>query len=197
MKPRSFRTTQAGFTLIEVLIAVLLVAILAIFGFPALQNMIVRSKIEGMARNTATLMQLARLDAIRRSTPAVVWFRINEEEIVAFSDTDGNGNFDPGERLLGRHFLPTGVSFSAPDGEAVVDGFVNDRVIFFPNGSVDNQGAVRFGDVRDNYLETRVEPAATARVEIRKWETGGEGDSPGWYAAGEGAEKGTTKWKWN
>ncbi len=48
-----------------------------------------------------------------------------------------------------------------------------------------NTGAIRFGDLRGNFLEVRVEPAATARVQVLKWDldlaayqTRNQGDKP-------------------
>ena len=58
--------------------------------------------------------------------------------------------------------------------------------VFLSDGSVLELGAFRTGDLEGNYLEIRVDPKATARVEILKW------DGAEYLAQGD---KGKT-WKW-
>ena len=82
-------------------------------------------------------------------------------------------------QIGGTFELPAGISFAAPDGTddaKVADGFLDvtwsgtDVAVFDSDGSVRVVGAFRTGDLEGNFLEIRVEPQATARVEIRKWD---------------------------
>src|SRR5262249_42444214 len=154
---------------------------------------------------TSVLMRQARLDAIKTSAQAVV--RIVPPSptdpigrIEAFSDRDSDGKLSAGEPVLGRVEVPARGVFKDQAGDtdkASVDGFSDNLEAssmpkvarFQSNGAIMLIGAFRFGDDSNNYLEVRVEPAATARIEVRKWnETKNK-----WLANGDEGEA----WSWN
>lgn len=186
---RRQRSTR-GFTLVEALIVLAVVAVITGLGMPALQQMIHRSKIEGIARQTSVMMQAARLEAIKRSRPGLVKIDTATRQIVSFIDENDDAVQDPAEGELGLLTLPSGVNFSAPPAQQAIDGFesagTEGWVTFEGDGSVELEGAFRFGDPRGNFLEVRVAPAATARAEVRKW------DGSDWQAPGEGGQA----WQW-
>ncbi len=206
-RARCRRRTAAGFTFIEMLVVLVVLLIAAALGFPALQNMIVRSKLEGIARETGMLVQQARFEAIKRSVPTVVRIDLDKRQVVAFADVNGaaigdppDGIFNPvaGQPRRGTDYivggtlqLPSRIEFQAPGGQAVIEGLTavgGEKVLIFAtDGSVSDDGAVRFADGRGNFLELRVEPRATARVELKKW------DGSFWRAAGEGG----VPWNWS
>lgn len=190
MTKRADHSRAAGFTLVEVLVVLTVMLVIALLGIPALLNMVHRSKIEGITRQTAVLMQSARLEAIKTGRPAMVVANTLGNELFAFVDdaTDPpNQTFDAGEEVLGRFPLPRGVTFSAPGAQDAINGFtLADGPIFQLDGSVIETGSLRVGDTRGNFLEIRVEPAATGRVGVLKW------DGSQWRAAGEGGKP----WEW-
>lgn len=179
-----------GFTLVELLVIIAIVMILATFSWPALHKMIVRSKLQGFATEVSSAMNRARLEAVKRSVPAVVRLDFATDEVVVFVDVDGNGAFDPdASRAQGladfellRRPRPPRVLFAGPlngeEGTDTVDGFTANpedgslprQVVFNPDGSVADVGGFRFADTRGNVLEVRVDPQATARIELRKWD---------------------------
>jgi prepilin-type N-terminal cleavage/methylation domain-containing protein len=196
-------TGNRGFTLIEALVVLAIVSVLLMLTVPSMMTTLRQSKIRGIAQETAVLMRLARLEAIKRSTCASV--RILDatpgqvQRVEATSDPDCDPA-TPGTRVLATFPLPIGVSFREPGGgewEASVKGFTDDpnadppMAFFERNGSIRHPGAFRFGDVPGNYLEVQVAPAATARVELRKWRGPGFLDTD-WLASGEGGKA----WDW-
>ena len=209
MKIRDPKRRVAGFSFIEVLVVLAIMATLLLFAIPALWTMMRQAKLRGVARETQSLMRLARLDAIKYSSQGVV--RIVEGDpdngeppvVQAFSDRDGDLIWDEGEPMLGRCELPNSVSFRNPDGdefEDSVDKFWTDPeggpklAVFLRDGTVpeekgqdSGQGAFRFADNYDNFLEVRVDSRA-GRIEVRKWND----NSNEWQAEGEGERA----WVW-
>jgi prepilin-type N-terminal cleavage/methylation domain-containing protein len=196
---------RSGFTLIETLLVLALAVVLVALALPALQTSLHQSKIRGLAQEVTVLMRQARLDAIKNSAQAVVRIVPPDEvlgtvgRVEAFSDRDSDMALSPGEPELGRFELPPGVYFKAPpnlEDDASVDGFTAagagpNIAVFQRDGSVEALGAFRLGDDYDNFLEVRVEPAATARIELRKARD--EGGTWNWYASGDGSKP----WEWN
>ena len=198
---RSRQRIASGYTVVEVLIVVTVIAVGSVMAYPALQQFIHRNKILGSAQTAGTLMREARYEAIRRGVPCVVHPDTATNELVAFVDVDGNLEFDVDETEttfratdyeLRRYRLPAGVTFAAPGAQPVVDGFTAlpeeplNGAVFESDGSIRDLGGLRIADQRGNHLEARVEPAASARVSVRKW------DGANWLAQGEGDKT----WEW-
>jgi prepilin-type N-terminal cleavage/methylation domain-containing protein len=67
MSNPGLRRGQSGFTLIEMLVVLALMAALMFFSIPAILPVIHQSKLTGIANEVKSLMFLARLNAIRNS----------------------------------------------------------------------------------------------------------------------------------
>jgi len=88
-------TRQAPHRLTLLGIVLAIAGLAMAIGIPALQNLVVRSRTEGFAREISSLVQRSRLEAIRRNRPAIVYLDESAKQIAAFVDIDGNGSFDP------------------------------------------------------------------------------------------------------
>lgn len=116
-------TYSAGFTIIELMIVVVLVAIFLVVGVPGFQNLVSDNRLAAQANRLVTSMQLARSEALKTLSPVVVCRSTNQTNcsnngaqtwetgwIVFIDDdrdgvveaTDGNGQADAGERILKR-----------------------------------------------------------------------------------------------
>lgn len=205
-------SVQSGFTMLEVLVVLVILVTLGVLLVPEFTNTLERAKLRGLTSETTVLMRLARLDAIKNSRPAIVVIQPagtvgdNPDRVIACPDPNNNLACDADERRLGEFNLPIGVLFrdEAGDlGKDSVDGFTASGgttpnvAVFERDGSIRNVGSFRFGDAcgrANNVLEVRVEPAATAKVEVRKWRP-----SPSrWEANGDGNPNGTggDAWEW-
>lgn len=206
---RSRPAGEQGFTLVELLVVIAIVMILAMFSWPALHKMIIRSKLQGFATEISSAMNRARLESVKRSVPAVVRLDFETDEVVVFVDVDGDGEFTPDPSAvrgradfeLLRRPRPPRIVFAGPnDGEEgadTIEGFtpnpeddsLPNQAVFNPDGSVTDVGGFRFADDRGNFLEVRVEPRATARIELLKWDPA----LTRFRAQREGGEP----WQWN
>lgn len=199
-------SAQSGFTLIELLVVIALIAILTLIGLPWLLGTLNRAKLVGAAKETATLFQVARLEAIKQNRNTFVQYDSATDSIFAFVDLDGDGAFTDGtDRYIVQNFrLPKGVAFQGPtdvgpglanaiDGWDVAASCADELPgpIFRVDGSANCAGAFRFGDQMGNFLETRVEFPATGKVVIQKWFGGGDPNA-NWYENGEANQR----WTW-
>lgn len=126
------------------------------------------------AKQIAAVIQRSRLEAIRHNTTGQV--RLAPRGVEA----------EVGEVTFSG-LLSDGVEFGAPPGEAIVDGFGDSgEARFTIAGGVVESGAFRIAGPRESFVEVRIDPPATARVEIRKW------DGTAFRAQG----RGKTSWKW-
>lgn len=195
MKNQERPAYERGFTLIEMLVVLAIFSIAAMISIPYLSAQIQRSKLLGAASQVSGLMRLARLDAIKNSRSAMVVIDLSTKKVNAFSDRNSN-NLPDADEVIGEVILPNSVIFGAPSGEDVVEGFSDlagspNMALFLSNGSIEDSGAFRFqsqqlGSGGINYLEVKVQPEATARVAIGKYESGA------WVE-----NDGTGAWKWN
>lgn len=206
---------QHGFSMIELLIVLIVVGLLAAILVPEFRNSLERAKMRGVTSEVVGLMRLARLDAIKHSRDAIVVYdpagpdaastEDNMARMIACPDVNGNRICDPAEGLLGFYPLPVGMLARDNAGNleaASVAGFtavpsdpaLPPVALFLRDGSIQNVGAFRFGDHcanGNNVLEVRVDPAATARIEVLKWRP-----SPsGYYPNGDG-QQGVQGWQW-
>src|SRR4029079_10321895 len=128
----------------------------------------------GIARQTAIVMQAARLEAIKRNRPARVVFQFADKRIISVVDEDSNGVYDVATELpISQVILPAQTNFwgaedTNPDGPNAVVNFgtgiacnpapcpARGGAQFNPDGSVNQVGAVRFGDKSNNFLEVAV-----------------------------------------
>jgi prepilin-type N-terminal cleavage/methylation domain-containing protein len=193
--PRPARSPTPGFSLLEALVAMAIIAVLAGFGVPALLQMLVRSKLQGSAREIAVQLGSSRVSAMRLGRPVVVQPRFDSLTMVSFVDDDEDLIWDAGEKELSTLSLPgaggnRGIFLMGPDRivgtpedpaqaiegltvlEAATPGDPEPRMaVFQPDGSIRAPGGIRIGDGKNpaNVFEVRIEPAATARVEILKF----------------------------
>ena len=168
---------DAGFTMIELLTILLVMLVLALMSYPELAKYHIRSQTEGLARSTSLAMQQARYRAMKDSQPVRICADAAGRAITGSTAAE----------TFARLPLPDSVEFEAPPSQAAID-VAGDCFVFLPDGSVQEPGAFRIADVRGNFLEVQVEPRATARVQVRKWdETDGR-----WYTRSQGGKA----WEW-
>ena len=75
MKPRQLRPGDQGFTLIELMIAVAVIAIILVIAAPSFRDMILMQRLRSINAQVVTDMQFARGEAVSRSTFVRVSFQ--------------------------------------------------------------------------------------------------------------------------
>jgi prepilin-type N-terminal cleavage/methylation domain-containing protein len=200
-----------GFSLVEMLMVLAMIAIILAIGLPALNQQMVRGRLVGASEQISTHLHLARVEAMRKGFPVVVRPDFDRQHLVAFLDEDNDLVRDVDERQVYDLAVPGDLSRSAVffmgpdlivgtegapaqsiDGLTPVGGGAR-AAVFEPGGSIRDVGAIRVGDGKTpeaNVFEIRVEPEATARIELRKWIYGEGGDPDAFLPSGGGT------WTW-
>jgi prepilin-type N-terminal cleavage/methylation domain-containing protein len=101
------RSRQAGFSLVEMLIVVAIVAIMAAVALPNIGQYIRNYKVRGAAQDVAGVMQAARSKAIMSNTNAGVSFYVVDLDSYRFVQED----LPAGEQYGPLQDLPNGVQF--------------------------------------------------------------------------------------
>ncbi|HEX4952219.1 MAG TPA: GspH/FimT family pseudopilin [Thermoanaerobaculia bacterium] len=222
--PRS--SPESGYSLMEILVVVALISLFATLSISNLSGALKRAKLLSAAQDTAAIVRLARLEAIKRSVPTVVEIDFDARLIRAWTDiVDDTGApvsnlmYDPDptapsgtvDYLIKQFYLEGNVEFwGATDAnpeevEAVVgltdlpDNDVN-GVVFNPDGSARAIGAIRFADGRGaNFLEVFLAPVLTGRAQIRKYNPAlpvNPEDGSFYFNQGPHPTTGEQAWEW-
>jgi hypothetical protein len=208
----------------EMLVVSLIILILAAFGFPALQQMLNRSKLQGSAREIAVHLGSSRIAAMRLGRNVVVRPSFAEKRLISFVDDNENFAQDLGEEEISSLVIPgiggdRGIRMMGPDGLEGTDDDPGSAIeglttivsadpdvpdvriaVFEPDGSIRDQGGIRISDGKSppNVFEVRVDPPATARVEILKYVFGDNRGftRPGDPGTGSWFGQGANLWEW-
>lgn len=125
--------SNRGFTLIELMVVVSIIAVTAAITVPNMIGWLPNYRLSSGARTVLTALQNARMRAIKENRTVAIQFDVGGRTYFLFSD-DGNsgavpanaGNFvfDAGETVISRGSLPPGVSILSAS--------------FGPNGAVNH-----------------------------------------------------------
>lgn len=103
-------TKQTGFTLIELMVTIAVLAILLSIAIPSFQNMMLNNRIAAQANQVITALNYTRSEAVKRAATATVCSTNGGVACagstnwstgwMAFADADGDGTVDGGEAVL-------------------------------------------------------------------------------------------------
>ena len=154
------RPAHAGFTMIELMIVVTLMAILAAFAFPAFQSFIASNRLTAESNELLSGMNLARSEAVRVQRRVVLCRAAAADGVVNFSATNGcvttadsqpwqawavfvdensNGAIDGTERILRMQAITGNALELISNDDLAAAG---NRIAFRPDGMARGQGSL-------------------------------------------------------
>lgn len=133
-----------GLTLLELLIAVSIAAILATVAVPSMQSLIADARLSSAVSIHSSLLTFARSTAVDRNEKVTLCPTADSIQcgqantwnsgVMAFTDRNGNSRRDQGESLLKYQPLKSGLRiFSGASPDAT--GRSRKRIVFSPSGS--------------------------------------------------------------
>lgn len=213
------RCGPKGFTLLELMVVVTLIILAVVVGYPAFDNWLAKSRVLGTVQSAAARMRVARQEAIKINAPAVVQPDFDTDQIIFFINVDQDAGFefnpDPtashrtADYELGRMNLPTDyqIRFWAAgdqhaEGHNAVEGFTPtnaavNALVFQPDGTVLDPGALRIADGRGNFFELRIAHAGSGNPRILKYHPSPPwGGQAGFFPRGRHRQTGDPMWAW-
>lgn len=132
------KLADRGFTLIEVLIVMIVVAVVASIGLPGLNRMLEGNRLTGDTNRLVSSLYAARSEAVKRGANVFICTRnlagddcdggqYWTDGWIVFADDDNNGAVSAGEVLDVADQVDTGMAFAA--GAPVVISFSADGMV--------------------------------------------------------------------
>lgn len=132
-------TRSKGFTLIEMMVVIALLAIMASVAVPAYQNLIQNNRLSSTTNALLTGLQLARSEAVtKRSSITVCGANAAQSDCADSTDWGNGAMIFQGSDLIRLIPLATGVSATSSVKEVIYNG----------NGTADSAATVTVSDAR-------------------------------------------------
>ena len=140
------RKHNDGFTILEMMMAIAILAVLAGFAVPGLIAFVGNSRMSGAANDVITDFSYARSEAVKRGVPVTLcksqdgadcddddtdpfnrWIVfVDDEDAAVVSGDDGNGEIDGGEPILRDRAVSDTITVTTPNDQI--------RATFLPSG---------------------------------------------------------------
>ena len=103
---------NSGFTLMELMIVIAIIAILAGVAIPNFIGFLPRQRLAAGAQDVLQGLQKSRSKAIMTNRPVVVNFNAAADSFTAFVDENADGALDAGELTIADRTMPAGIDLT-------------------------------------------------------------------------------------
>ncbi|MCD6160852.1 MAG: GspH/FimT family pseudopilin [candidate division Zixibacteria bacterium] len=130
---------QAGFTMLEMMIVVVIIGITASMAAPSFFDWIPNMKLKGEAKQNLNYLRQARSKAVAENNQYGVYFDVDNKQLYFFKDTHqpSNAIYSNGADSLIEGPIDMESNFEYSDCT-----FNNNTVIFFSDGSASTSGSI-------------------------------------------------------
>jgi prepilin-type N-terminal cleavage/methylation domain-containing protein len=177
-----------GFSPVELLIVLAIIAVIAAIGIPIFGTMLHRSRVDGAAREINLTLLATRFQAIKSGSPGIVQFSTTDQKLLAFIDknSDDTLNLDPvthlpTEPLITNTNLEThkqSLTFRIDGADKAVPSTTTTSTTFkfTPFGAIaagTSTNSIYILDTHGNVLQIAVTSSASGRIGTTKKVPGG------------------------
>jgi len=154
--------SRSGFTLVEIMITLVVIAIVAVLASPAFLAMAPEMQLRGTAQDLYSSVQEAKILAIKENRDIIIRFTPG----LSYIDLDGDGNWDINEDENGNGILDAGED---TDGDGKLD--VLEPHVFFDEDFITENGILDAGeDVNGNgKLDTKYGIGLGTGAAVNDW----------------------------
>ncbi|MFV8784170.1 GspH/FimT family pseudopilin [Microbulbifer sp. SA54] len=126
---------SAGFTLVELMVVMAILAIVISIGVPSFNTLIKNNRLSAASNDIAGALQFARAEAVRRGRTVQVQALANDiaNGLQVWFDENSDGNYDAGEEIRV-------VALADVSGLAVTADITNLDMAYSPRGAVNGAG---------------------------------------------------------
>ena len=170
---RANRHGQSGFTMVELMIVIVVIAILSAIAVPNIINSLPNYRLKAAARDIISNFQKAKMEAVKRNTDVVITFttgayapsgQVGSYQVFvddgSGGGTEGDGIQNGSERVLAQMNMPKNVSLYSANFSATTTGY-NSRALPLGLG-----GNVRIRNNKSRYYKASLSSAGHVRLEM-------------------------------
>lgn len=147
-----------GFTIIELMVAVALLAVMVVIGVPSFNSIINTNETAAKSNAFLSALKVARTEATKRRQDIIVCASNNQSDCasnnwsngwIVFEDADGGNDFDAGETIIDTYSLPAGFTVTRASAGP-------DQILFAATGLSDSTVAQTFTVCKTNTTSGRL-----------------------------------------
>ncbi len=110
---REKKINKSGFTLMELMVAIAIIAIMSGIAIPNIIGWLPGYRLRSATRDIVSCLQNAKLRAVKENERVVVSFDEDNESYQSFIDINSNGSYDATETIVGQKTVPEGIDIKS------------------------------------------------------------------------------------
>lgn len=156
------RRAEAGFTLAELAVVMIIFGIVAAIGLPGFNRFLRTLDLNGEVQGTASMLRVVRQRAVTENNNYCVYYNSATKKVVWFDDDNNDGVKQGTEKSGSSAAYPAWLAVT----QSVSNPFSADTLVFYPNGSTNTSGSLIYENT-DGYFRSLSVVRPTGMVTVQ------------------------------